>query len=172
MDERGRLIVEQIPSLRRYARALTGEPALADDLVQDCLLRAWSRFHLWRRGSDIRPWLFTILHNIYANAVREAKRRPPTVPLGEGQKGGEVRPLQEDAVEIRSLVAALARLPEEQRQVVLLVGLEEMTYEETSKLLHIPIGTVMSRLSRGRERLRRLMSGLESPAVESLSSRD
>lgn len=162
MRDRERLIVAEIPRLRRYARALTGDPAAADDLVQDCLERAWGRFHMWRRGSNLRAWMFTIMHNLHANAVRKAKTRGPTYPLEEARAA--TAPRQEDAVAIRGLARALAQLPEEQRQVVLLVGLEEMTYAEAARVLGVPIGTVMSRLSRGRERLRGLMGG-EGPVV-------
>ena len=131
---------------------------LADDLVQDCLERAWSRFHLWRRGSNLRAWLFTILHNQHANLVRQQKRRPTLVPLSPGETERAVAPAQEHAVEINQLAVALDQLPDEQRAVLLLVGLEEMTYAEAAKILEIPIGTVMSRLSRGRERLRLLVA--------------
>lgn len=162
MSERDRLIVAEIPRLRRYARALTRDPAAADDLVQDSLERAWSRFHMWRRGSDLRAWMFTIMHNLHANSVRKASTRPATFPLDEARAA--VGPRQEDALEFRGLARALAKLPDEQRQVVLLVGLEEMSYAEAAGVLGIPIGTVMSRLSRGRERLRGLM-GAQGPAV-------
>ena len=124
MGDRERLIVAEIPRLRRYARALTGDPNAADDLVQDCLERAWGRFHLWRRGSNLRAWMFTIMHNVHANAVRSAKARPRTFPLEEARLA--TRPRQDDAVAVRGLARALAQLPLEQRQVILLVGLEEM----------------------------------------------
>lgn len=151
-------IVAQIPHLRRYARALLGDRALAEDLVQDSLERAWSRFHLWREGSNLRTWLFTIMHNLHANLARNASRRPQTSPLDE-DFSVPVRADQEDRLEVAALEAALARLPEEQRQVVLLVGLEEMSYQEAAATLSIPIGTVMSRLHRGRERLREALAG-------------
>jgi len=152
------LIAQQIPRLRRYARALTGDRSAADDLVQDTLERALSRYHLWRRGSDLRAWLFTIMHNIYVNQVRSRSRHQhealETDPDGEALRGRDP-----DWLELRDLASALARIPDEQRAVVLLVGLEQFTYDEAARVLEIPIGTVMSRLSRGRERLRTLMSG-------------
>jgi len=156
------LIVAEIPRLRRYARALTRDRERADDLVQDCLERAWSRFHLWRRPDNLRAWLFTIMHNLHANHVRRAKSRPITTSLDliEGsQRLPAVRPAQEDNLETRGIAAALELLPEQQRQVLLLVALEQLSYEEVAKILHIPIGTVMSRLSRARERLRRHLAG-------------
>ncbi|HEX9462704.1 MAG TPA: sigma-70 family RNA polymerase sigma factor [Alphaproteobacteria bacterium] len=150
-------IVAQIPHLRRYARALIGDRALAEDLVQDSLERAWSRFHLWREGSNLRTWLFTIMHNLHANLARNASRRPMAAPIDD-EFSLPTRPTQEDQMEVAAIEAALARLPEEQRQVVLLVGLEEMTYQEAAAALEIPVGTVMSRLHRGRERLREMMT--------------
>ncbi|MBM3569754.1 MAG: sigma-70 family RNA polymerase sigma factor [Alphaproteobacteria bacterium] len=158
-------IEAEIPRLRRYARALTREAVAADDLVQDTLERAWGRLHLWRRGSNLRAWLFTILHNLHANQVRAAKARPELTTLTEWEVSGSRRPEQEDGLKVRGLAQALAVLPEEQRQVVLLGGLEDMTYEQVAEVLGIPIGTVMSRLSRGRERLRRLLAGEEQPVV-------
>jgi RNA polymerase sigma-70 factor (ECF subfamily) len=151
-------IEQHIPRLRRYARALTGDRNAADDLVQDTLERALSRFHLWREGSDLRAWLFTIMHNIYVNQVRSRIRRQHEAleaePAAEAARAPEP-----DWLEVRDLEAALARLPEEQRAVVLLVGLEQFTYEETARVLGVPTGTVMSRLSRARERLRLMLGG-------------
>ncbi len=166
MHDKAQLIIEQIPKLRRYARALTGDAALADDLVQDSLERAWSRFHLWRPGSNIRAWMFTIMHNCYANTVRRAKHRPRVVPLEEWGGDAQIGPAQEKATELRQVGEALRQLPEEQRAVVLLVGLEEHTYAEAAKILGIPLGTVMSRLSRGRERLRNLVTNTSGDSVE------
>jgi RNA polymerase sigma-70 factor (ECF subfamily) len=158
-------IVGQIPHLRRYARALLGERAAAEDLVQDCLERAWSRFHLWRDGTNLRTWLFTIMHNLHANAMRSAARRPRQTTIDDNSPALPVRPTQEDRLEVVAIEDALARLPEEQRQVVLLVGLEEMSYQEAATVLAIPIGTVMSRLHRGRERLREGLTGAGGPPL-------
>lgn len=152
------LIEEQIPRLRRYARALLGERGAADDLVQDTLERALSRFHLWRRGSDLRAWLFTIMHNLYVNQLR-SRLRESLDPLDPETLAVPVRASQADLLEVRDLENALTRMPEEQRAVLLLVGLEQLSYEEAARVLGIPIGTVMSRLSRGRERLRALLAG-------------
>jgi len=150
-------ITQHIPRLRRYARALTGERSAADDLVQDTLERALSRFHLWRQGSDLRAWLFTIMHNIYVNQTR-SRIRHPQEPLDDSA-ADELRAREPDWGELRDIEEALRRLPGEQRSVLLLVGLEQFSYEEAARVLDIPLGTVMSRLSRGRERLRVLLSG-------------
>ena len=156
MDDVGAHIEAQIPRLRRYARALVRDPARAEDLVQDCLERAWSRQHLFRAGTDMRAWLFTILHNLHANAARKHSRRPGFVPLDEAPPLSHP-PGQIHGVELSALQDALQQLPQEQRQVLLLVGMEQMRYREVAEVLDIPVGTVMSRLSRGRERLRVLL---------------
>lgn len=165
MTDYASLITQQIPRLRRYARALAGERSAADDLVQDTLERALNKFHLWRRGSDLRAWLFTIMHNVFINQVRR-RRVVPDVPLNDEIMELPAHSAQADRLEIRDLDAALARLPDEQREVLLLVALEQLSYEETAKALGIPIGTVMSRLSRARARLRGIMEG--APEVATL----
>ena len=157
MSDHESLITLHIPRLRRYARALTGDRAAADDLVQDTLERALSRFHLWRQGSDLRAWLFTIMHNIYVNQARSRIRHPHET-LDE-PSADALHAREPDWSELRDIDEALLRLPGEQRAVLLLVGLEQFTYEEAALVLEIPIGTVMSRLSRGRERLRLLLAG-------------
>ncbi len=158
MPELRALIEEQIPRLRRYARALTGDRSLADDLVQDTLERALSRFHLWRHGSDLRAWLFTIMHNIFINQAR-ARLRQRHESLDSSAAVDAMQAPEPDWLQLRDLDTALAQLPHEQRSVLLLVGLEQFTYEEAAQVLEIPIGTVMSRLSRGRERLRAVLAG-------------
>jgi len=149
-------IAEHIPRLRRYARALAGDSHRADDLVQDTLERALVKFHLWRRGSDLRAWMFSIMHNVFINQLK-ARRE---LALDEATEAALESAPQSDPLGVRDLDAALRRLPAEQREVLLLVGLEQLSYAEASQALDIPLGTVMSRLSRGRERLRVLMSGV------------
>ncbi len=158
-------IEEHIPRLRRYARALLGDAARADDLVQDTLERAWGKVRLWRRGSDLRAWLFTIMHNLHVNQIRRERAAQPTLPLGDEADDLPVRATQQDELEVRDLMSAIARLPTEYREVILLVGLEQMPYQEAARVLGVPLGTVMSRLSRGRERLRMLMAGRDGPAL-------
>ena len=150
-------VEQHIPRLRRYARALTGDRAAADDLVQDTLERALSRFHLWRRGSDLRAWLFTIMHNIFVNQARSRMRYPHDALDESAADALHYR--EPEWTDLRDIGDALERLPVEQRTVVLLVGLEQFTYEEAARVLQVPIGTVMSRLSRGRERMRALLGG-------------
>jgi RNA polymerase sigma factor (sigma-70 family) len=153
-------ILEHIPRLRRYARALLGDRYAADDLVQDTLERAWNKFDLWRPGSDLRAWLFAIMHNVFVNQVRS--RRNDIEKTMEELPVVAVRATQSDSLEIADVERALRTLPEEQCEVLLLVAVEGMTYDEVSRALAIPIGTVMSRLSRARERMRRLIAGAES----------
>jgi RNA polymerase sigma-70 factor (ECF subfamily) len=150
-------ILAEIPRLRRYARAMLGDRAAADDLMQDTLERAWSRLQQWRAGSDMRAWLFGIMHNLRIDQLRRPKLNMYSV--AEEALELPTRPTQNDALELRDLESALACLPDEQREVLLLVALEEMSYAEIATMLGIPIGTVMSRLSRGRERLRLIMNG-------------
>lgn len=152
-----RRIEAEIPRLRRYARALTRDISAADDLVQDCLARALSKVHLWQAGTDLRAWLFTILHNQYVNHVRRAVREGAAVALSETEPLLTSQPNQSKRLELRDLERAIAKLPEEQRAVLLLVGLEGMRYEEVAVVLDVPVGTIRSRLSRGREMLRQLM---------------
>jgi len=127
----------------------------ADDLVQDTLERAVRKFHLWRPG-DLRAWLFSIMHNVFVNQLK-GRKVSPSVEIDEEMIAAHIPTV--DSVDVLDLERALVRLAPEQREVVLLVALEDMSYAEVSKALGIPIGTVMSRLSRGRERLRRLVEG-------------
>ena len=144
-----------IPHLRRYARALVRDTEQADDLVQDCLERAISRWHLWRPTGSLRAWLFTILHNLHVNAIAKQVRRGPSVPLDAVATPAEP-PVQHDRTQVSEVVAVLDQLAPEQRRVLLLVALEEFTYAEAAAITGVPIGTVMSRLARGREALRQL----------------
>lgn len=153
MSDAGSLVA-LIPRLRRYARALVGDRAAADDLVQDTLERAWAKLHLFRRGTDLRAWLFTVMHNVHVNQIRAAR---PTDALEDEMPELAQRAAQGDALLVRDLERALAALPVAQREVLLLVALEDLSYEETARVLGIPIGTVMSRLARAREKLRALM---------------
>lgn len=154
-----------IPRLRRYARVLTGDPTRADDLVQETLARAWEKRRLWTAGSDLRAWMFTIMHNLFVNQLAAATRDAQNVSIdgdGDGNAAWQlpVRATQQTHVELLEVLGELGRLPAEQREVLVLAAVEEMRYEEIAKLLAIPVGTVMSRLSRAREKLRRATSGV------------
>lgn len=151
-------IVACIPGLRRYARGLTGNRESADDLVQDTLERAWTRIAFWERRGELRAWLFSILHNLFVDRVRSV-RSSPVEELPEEESVVPVRATQTDMLEVRDLDQALLKLPPEQREVLLLVAVEQMTYEQAARVLDVPAGTVMSRLSRARERLRAVLEG-------------
>jgi RNA polymerase sigma-70 factor (ECF subfamily) len=161
MHDDEQLLLSCVPRLRRYAQALTRHRDDADDLVQETLVRAWSKAGLWRGVSDMRAWLLGIMHNLHVDRVR--RPRLSLVEMDDDTPEVPVAPTQGDRLGLRDLQAALELLPLEQKQVVLLVGLEDMSYAEVAATLGIPIGTVMSRLSRGRERLRALMEGRETP---------
>ncbi|SHM23613.1 RNA polymerase sigma factor [Rhizobacter sp. OV335] len=151
-------IVAGIPHLRRYARGLVGDRERADDLVQDTLERACSKFSLWQRRGEVRAWMFGIMHNLFIDRVRSQRSNPEQLVDSELPEQPE-RPMQADRLELRDLERVLARLPAEQREVLLLVGLEEMSYQDVASAIGVPIGTVMSRLSRARERLRAELEG-------------
>ncbi len=163
MDKR-QSVIDEIPKLRRFARALSRDRFLADDLVQDCLERALRSLASWSEITNMKAWLFTILRNLYSNHLRSSSRRPDEIPFDEQEGPVTGDNLSQDSgLIIRDLGAALEMLPEQHREVILLVGLEGMNYRETSEILNIPIGTVMSRLSRGRATLRSLMgNGVQS----------
>lgn len=164
MSDFGCLLEAEIPRLRRYARALTRDAARADDLVQSCLTRALAKQHLWQPGTDLRAWLFTLLHNQHVNDVRRSLREGVSVAVEDVAPTLTVQSNAAASLQLRDLEAALARLPEEQRQVILLVGLEGLRYEEVAVILGVPIGTVRSRLSRGRDNLRNMMDIDGKPA--------
>ena len=162
MNDFGCQIEQEIPKLRRYARALTRDATRADDLVQSCLMRALAKSHLWQPGTDLRAWLFTILHNVHVNEVRHGLREGSAVPIDDEVLSLSAPAAQQTSLELRDLDRAMAQLAEEQRQVLLLVGLEGMQYEEAAMVLQVPVGTIRSRLSRGRAELRRLL-GMREP---------
>jgi RNA polymerase sigma factor (sigma-70 family) len=168
MQDMIHLIEPVIPALRRYARALLRDAAAADDLVQDCLERAISRWSQ-RRDGDAKSWLFAILHNLAINRLRQTARRGPHVALDAvAEDVLTTPPRQEDSLRNRDVLSALAALPEAQRSVLLLVGVENLSYADAARVLDIPLGTVMSRLARGRNQLRRLLEGEAVPHLRSV----
>lgn len=165
------LLTSQLPSLRRYARALTGNTWAADDLVQDTLERACDKWRLWAPGSDLRAWLFTLMHNLYLNQQRPQANAPrAVVDVDELHNDLHAAPSGTDTR--IDLQRCLLLLPADQRAVLLLVTLEDMAYEDVGRVLGIPIGTVMSRLSRARARLRELMDGSSLQADASAPSKE
>ncbi len=160
-------LLAAIPRLRRYARVLVGDAAKADDLVQDTLARAWEKRRLWQAGTDLRAWLFTVMHNLHINQLATIRRDAATASLDDDTTGTAwqvpVRPNQQERVLLLEVIRQMERLPVEQREVLVLAAVEELRYEEIAVVLSVPIGTVMSRLSRAREKLRRLVAEPTSP---------
>jgi RNA polymerase sigma-70 factor, ECF subfamily len=155
----GDMVSENIPNLRRYARVLVRDAVHAEDLVQDCLERAISREHLWQQGTNLRAWLFTILHNLYINQYLRHGSVGTMVPLLDEHNHLSCPARQYHSVTLNDLARAFDCLPVQEQQVVLMVGVDGMQYEDAATALGVPMGTVKSRLSRARRRLRRLMDG-------------
>jgi RNA polymerase sigma-70 factor (ECF subfamily) len=160
MPDRAALIEEQIPGLRRFACALLrGNREAADDLVQDTLVRALSHWNLRRNQGNLKGWLYTILYNRFVSDQHRVRQRGAHDTLTEETEQPGIDGGQHSVLEHRDLLRAFSALPEEQRAALLLVGVEDLFYRDAARVLGVPIGTVMSRLSRGRERLRRYMHG-------------
>jgi RNA polymerase sigma factor (sigma-70 family) len=167
MADMAHLIEPVIPSLRRYARTFVRDAGAADDLVQDTLERAVSRWHQRRSDGDTRTWLFTILHNLAVNHLNRAARRGRELPLDDaGEPDVAVPSTQEDALRHDDILAAVGQLPDDQRGVLLLISLEDVSYAEAARILGIPIGTVMSRLARARARLLKLVEEQGKPVSD------
>jgi RNA polymerase sigma factor (sigma-70 family) len=168
MNDMLHLIEPVIPALRRYARALVRNRATADDLVQDCLERAashWGR----RREGDPRPWLFTILHNLAVNQFRRSATRGKHVTIDEANEHDlGLDAVQEQKLMYQDVLDKLAKLPGDQRSVLLLVAVEDLSYADAAKVLGIPVGTVMSRLSRAREKLQQEIEGTANGASKNV----
>lgn len=155
------LIAREIPHLRRYACALAGDVHVADDLVQDCLERALRKHRLWTRRGSVRSWLFKMLYHVHIDHVRRARR---TLSLDEEAIEVPAPPNQEGRVYCLNMTEALKRLPEDQRATILMIALGGMSYDVAADALGVPVGTVRSRLSRGREALRALGVGADRRA--------
>jgi len=167
MADMAELIEPLIPALRRYARSLMRDPTAADDLVQDTLERSVSRWHQRRADGDARTWMFTILHNLAINRMRQTTRRGRHLAIEDAEESAMGRPsTQEDGLRQTDIMAAVDRLPEDQRSVLLLISVEDLTYAEAARVLDVPIGTVMSRLARARARLARMMEEEIAPSAQ------
>lgn len=151
-------IMSHVAGLRRYALVLVADPHEADDLVQECLSRVLAQMRSWRPVRDLRAYLFATMHNVFVDTTRKRRTRADHVPIDDVMATLALPANQTRRLEVRDLLQALAVLPEQQREVVLLVGLEGMSYLEAARILDVPIGTIMSRLSRGREALRQFMT--------------
>lgn len=157
-----------VPALRRYARALTRDADRADDLVQDCIERAIRKRGLWRPTGPLRAWLFRLQLNIYRNDLRTLRRRGTAVPLDEMGVEPAVPPPQPGRIALAEMARALDRLPPEQREALLLVALDGMSYEEAATIIGIPAGTLMSRLGRARAALRTMTGMSDEPRLRTV----
>ena len=152
----GGLVVKEIPYLRAFAIAMTGNHASADDLVQETLVKAWSHHDSFEEGTNLRGWLVTILRNTYFTEYRKRQRE---VQDSEGTLAGRIviEGGQQSKVEMNEVQAAIGKLPDDQREIVLMIGVLELSYEEASAILNVNIGTVKSRLNRARTKLAQLL---------------
>jgi len=167
MNEVYQEIERHIPHLRRYARAIARNPVAADDLVQESLVRALTKSHLYKPGTNLRAWLFTILHNQHITEVRRNGRAGIPVDPDDAASALSTRPNQESGLIMNALGRALRALPDNQRILIELVALDGKSYEEVAASHGIPVGTVKSRISRGRSRLRIALDGRDMPAAVS-----
>lgn len=148
-----------LPALRRYARMLTGDVWASDDLIQDTLERACRKWVLWTADTNLRAWLFTLMHNVHVSQIRQQRHQPPPAMMQDaGACETELISVPDATDERLDLQACLMRLPDDQRQVLLLVTVEAMSYQDVAATLGVPVGTVMSRLHRARARLKELMT--------------
>lgn len=154
----GSQLAGELPHLRRFSRALVGDPALADDLVQDCIERALIKNHLYDPARPLRAWLYAVLRNLYISGLRRDGRSTVVKTVDDlvGSEG-TVPPKQEERLSVKLVTDALDRLPPQHREVIVLVGLEEMSYRDVAEITGVPVGTVMSRLSRARASLRQIL---------------
>lgn len=170
-------LCDHLDAVRRYARTVGRDAAHIDDLVQECLMRALSRPHVWREVRNVRAYLLTILHNVHVDDVTRRWRDIDTVSVEQTRSISASPPGQFGRLLLRDLVGALQMLPEHRRRVVLLTALDGMSYQEVADLLEVPVGTVMSRLSRARDSLRELMddgdptTGVDEPSGRRGSAR-
>jgi len=153
-----------LPDLRRYARVLAGVGG-ADDLVQDAVVRALAKSHLFREGTNLRAWVFTIMRNLFISGIRRSGREGPVVDPDESCAALSVAPRQEDSVMLAEVARVLPELPEGQRRAIELVAVDGLAYEDAAAVMGLNVGTVRSRLSRGRDALRRLAGPPEREAA-------
>lgn len=163
MEAIAMLLEPHVPALRRFAFSLTRDRDLADDLVQVCLERALNRWSLRHQGGHMRAWLFTILRNLFIDHVRRVQRRGVHVALEDASYMPVGADQHEMGLSLRDVLAGLDSLPEDQSSAILLISVEDLSYADAARVLGVPVGTLMSRLSRGREKLRTLLGDTRPP---------
>ena len=152
-------VIDLLPRLQRYAQALTRDNAAAEDLVQEALVRAYERHHTFRPGGNLRTWLMSVLHNVFIDGRRRQRAETRKIEESAAVSDGLAQPEQEWHVRLKQIGEAFADLPDEQRAAVYLVSIEGLSYQEAARTLEIPVGTLMSRLGRGRAALRAFEEG-------------
>ena len=157
-------IVEHVPALRAFARSLTQNPTRADDLVQDTVVRAWTKFDKFKEGTNLRAWLFTVQRNIFFSERRRAKWETQDT---DGIHAGRLvqAPTQDGHMEFADFMDAFATLPDDQREALILVGASGFTYDEAAEIAGAATGTMKSRVNRGRQKLMELLKLDENDAI-------
>lgn len=158
-------LVEHLPAMRAFAISLTRNGATADDMVQDTLVKAWTNIEKFKPGTNMRAWLFTILRNTYYSSRRKAKREVADVD-GIHTEGLAEKPAHDGRLQMTDFRAAFAKLSDEQREVLLLVGASGFSYEEAAQMCDVAVGTIKSRTNRARQRLAELMQLSDDEALE------
>nr|WP_069298391.1 RNA polymerase sigma factor [Neptunicoccus sediminis] len=158
-------LVEHLPALRAFALSLTRNSATADDMVQDAVVKAWTNIDKFEPGSKMRAWLFTILRNTYYSSLRKSNREVADVD-GAFTEGLSVKPDHDGRMQMSDFKAAFETLPDEQREALILVGASGFTYEEAASMTSVAVGTVKSRVNRGREKLTELLNLSEGDPME------
>jgi RNA polymerase sigma-70 factor (ECF subfamily) len=174
MADKLKLLEEEIPRLRRYARFLVRDVDQADDLVQECLTRAIAKIDSWTEGTNLRAWLFVILKNCHINEIRHNRRMAVDGDVDAEHETPAVAPSQDTHMALREVRDAFLTLSQEHREVLLLVAIEGLQYEEAAVVLDVALGTVRSRLSRARQALRDALGegGLHPTGVQPSQSRE
>jgi RNA polymerase sigma-70 factor (ECF subfamily) len=152
-------VIDLLPRLQRYAHALTRDNAAAEDLVQDALVRAYERHHTFRPDGNLRTWLMSVLHNVFIDGRRRQRAEARKIEHSAVTSDGTAPPEQEWHLRLKQVGEAFANLPDEQRAAVYLVSIEGLSYQDAAQSLDIPVGTLMSRLGRGRAALRAFEEG-------------
>lgn len=158
-------LVDHLPAMRAFAISLTRNPATADDMVQDTLVKAWTNIDKFEQGTNMRAWLFTILRNTFYSARRKSKREVSDTE-GFHTQGLAEKPAHDGRLQMRDFRAAFETLPDEQREVLLLVGASGFSYEEAAEMCGVAVGTIKSRTNRARQRLAELLNLHEDDAME------
>ncbi|MBV7407772.1 RNA polymerase sigma factor [Maritimibacter sp. DP1N21-5] len=164
-DDPREAVVEHLPAMRAFAASLTRNSAAADDLVQDTIVKAWKNFDKFKPGTNLRAWLFTILRNTFYSDLRKKRREVEDV---DGVMAGTLseKPAHDGRLAFADFEKVFSELPVEQREALILVGASGMSYEEAAETCGVAIGTIKSRINRGRSRLAELLELGDEDGIE------